>query len=212
MPTTLDEALDAYQLELSPQQTETFDTYCQLLWEWNEKLNLTRHTNYELFVTRDVIDSIRLAEHLVAGESVMDVGSGGGVPGILLAVLRPDVNVSLCESVGKKARALADITSKLNLNTPVIAARAQDVLEDMRFDTLVARAVGPMWKMLKWFQPHWSSIGRMLIIKGPKWLEERGEARHRGLMKNLDLRKVASYSMPNRDGDSVILNIEHKKS
>ena len=62
-------------------QVAQIDRYCALLWDWNSKLNLTRHTDFDTFVSRDVVDSLELAKLLSANEEVLDVGSGGGVPG-----------------------------------------------------------------------------------------------------------------------------------
>ena len=96
----------------------------------------------------------------------------------------------------------------LDLDLPVHHGRAEAEIVGARFDVLTARAVGPLWKMLKWFEPHWSSIGRMLLIKGPKWVEERGEARHSGLLANLQLRRVAAYPLgDDSDSEGVILQI-----
>jgi len=78
--------------------------YCQLAWDWNSKINLTRHTTAELFVQRDLLDSYQLSKLLQPNEEILDLGTGGGVPGILLAILRPDLDVSLCDSVAKKAK------------------------------------------------------------------------------------------------------------
>jgi 16S rRNA (guanine527-N7)-methyltransferase len=207
---TLAAALARHGFELSPEQVERLDHYCRLLWDWNEKLNLTRHTDYEKFVARDVLDVLQLSPMLHAGEEVLDLGTGGGVPGIPLAILRPDLVIAVCESVAKKARAVEDMVERLELPVPVYAGRAEDILEDFRFDAVVARAVGPLWKVLYWLQDHWASVGRVLLIKGPKWTDERGEARHRGLLKDLELRVAKSYPMPGADGESVILKIWHK--
>ena len=207
---SLADAIARYGLAVTAEQVERLELYCRLLWDWNEKLNLTRHVDYDRFVARDLIDTLQLSACLTSGESVLDVGSGGGVPGLVLALLRPDLRISLCESVGKKARALEAMARDLKLRTPVLNDRVEAVLESRRYDVLVARAVGPLWKMLTWLQPHWKSVGRLLAIKGPRWVEERGEARHRGLMHELDLRKVATYPMPGAYGDSVILKITHK--
>jgi 16S rRNA (guanine527-N7)-methyltransferase len=202
---TLAGMLAKHQLALPSDQMARLEQYCQNLWAWNQKLNLTRHTDYDKFVTRDLFDSLQLAKLLSDGETVLDVGSGGGVPGVLLAILRADLGVSLCESVAKKANALKAIVESLNLATPVHACRAEMLLKESRFDTLVARAVGPLWKILKWFQPHWDSMGRLLIVKGPKWVEERGEARHRGYLRNLELRRAAVYHTPGTAVENVLL-------
>ena len=211
-PDSLTEALAQREIELDSGQIEQLERYCELLWAWNEKLNLTRHTDYELFVGRDVGDCVQLAQLLSPGESVLDVGSGGGVPGVVLSILRPDLEIWLCESVQKKSVVLADIVDKLGLPLPVYALRAEEAIVDERYDTLVARAVGPLWKMLKWFEPHWSSIGRLLAIKGPRWVDERGEARHRGYLRGLAMRRVASYPMPGTESESVILEIRSKRA
>jgi 16S rRNA (guanine527-N7)-methyltransferase len=207
---TLRDALRRYDMELPDEQVALLDRYCRLLWEWNEELNLTRHTDFDKFAGRDLLDSMQLGRLLAPGEEILDVGTGGGVPGAVLAIIRPDLQISLSESVGKKAQALKAIVRDLDLPTPVYHDRAEKVLEDFRYDALVARAVGPLWKMCKWFESHWHSFGRLLAIKGPKWLEERKAARERGLLKNVDLRKAAAYRMPGTQSDSVILRLSAK--
>jgi 16S rRNA (guanine527-N7)-methyltransferase len=200
-------AIARHQIELPPQQIELLTRYCELLWDWNAKINLTRHTDFEKFVARDLIDSLAIAQFLDPNERVLDVGSGGGVPGIVLAIVRSDLQISLSESIGKKARVLTDIVERLGLKIPVLHARAEDVLKERQFDTLVVRAVAKLKKLLEWFRPHWGSIGRLLVLKGPSWVEERGEARHYGLMHDLAMRKLASYPLPGADSESVLLQI-----
>jgi 16S rRNA (guanine527-N7)-methyltransferase len=203
----LQEALQRHSIALPDEQVVLLDRYCRTLWTWNEKLNLTRHTDYEKFVSRDVVDSLQASALVEPGESLLDVGSGGGVPGVIVAIVRPDVHVSLCESIGKKAEALRAIVQEVNLELPVFAARLEDVLADHRFDAAVARAVGPMEKILRWMDGRWDRVGRLLLVKGPKWSEERGAARHLGLLRNLELRKAAEYPMPGTSSQSVILKI-----
>lgn len=203
-------ALARYRVELPEEQVELIDRYARLLWDWNTRLNLTRHTSYEKFVSRDVIDSVELARLLETGERVLDVGSGGGVPGILLAILRPDVEMALCESIGKKARVLEQIVRELNLPVAVHAARVQDRLVDQIFDTLTVRAVGPLWKVLSWLAPYWTQFNRLLLIKGPKWVEERAEVRSRGLLRGLAMSRRVSYALHGTNSESVILEIAPK--
>jgi 16S rRNA (guanine527-N7)-methyltransferase len=210
VPPSLADVLAAHGLAPGSEQVHQLDRYRELLWSWNEKLNLTRHTTLEKFVTRDVIDSDQLATLLARRERVLDVGTGGGVPGVILAILRPDLRVSLCESTGKKARAVEAIVQDMGLKLPVFHTRAEEVLEVRTFDTLVVRAVAPLAKLLKWSAGSWKAFDRLLVIKGRSWPEERGEARHLGLLRNLDLRIAAKYRTPDTGAESVILQIAPK--
>ncbi len=208
---SLEEAISKCQLvDVPADRFETIDRYCKALWSMNEKINLTRHTNYDLFVRRDLLDSYQLAKLLQENEEILDVGTGGGVPGVLVAILRPDVQVSLCDSVQKKAKAVSTIITELDLPIPVYEQSVQAVLEDFTFDSLTSRAVGSLTTLCNWFQDRWHCFGRMLAIKGPKWVEERGEARHRGLLKEVRLRKLASYPMPGTESSSVILELRRQ--
>ena len=203
-------ALTRHDIKLPDDQVALLDRYCLALWEWNSKINFTRHTDYDRFVSRDIVDSVTIADHLGESEKVLDVGTGGGVPGIVLAIIRPDLHVSLCDSVGKKARAVADMVEQLELNVPVYPENVQQVLQVWRGDALVVRAVARLRKILNWLEPHWGSFERLLLVKGPAWVDERGEARHHGQMADLDLRKLASYPLPGTESESVLLQITRK--
>jgi 16S rRNA (guanine527-N7)-methyltransferase len=204
---TLETALARHAIELPADQRVALDRYCQVMWEWNEKINLTRHTDYERFVARDVVDTLQLANLILPNEEVIDIGSGGGVPGIPLAILRPDLTITLTESIGKKAKVLADMVKQLKLPIRVEPRRAEKIMVDERFDVTTARGVGSLHKMLTWLKDHWLSVGRLLAIKGPKWKGERGEARHYNMLLNLELRVAATYPMAGTHSDSVILKI-----
>jgi 16S rRNA (guanine527-N7)-methyltransferase len=204
---SLESALRRRGINLPPEQQALLDSYCRLLWEWNEKLNLTRHTSYEKFVDRDVVDSLQLAALIESGERVLDVGTGGGVPGVILAITRPDLEVALCESMAKKAKAVTDIVQRLGLDVAVYHARAEAVLQEEQFDTLAIRAVAPLERLMTWFKPVRGSFDQMLVTKGPAWTEERAKARERQLHKIFNLRKEAEYAIPGTDVKSVVLRI-----
>jgi 16S rRNA (guanine527-N7)-methyltransferase len=203
-------AMARHGLQLPEDQIAQLQQYCALLWDWNTKINLTRHTDYEKFVSRDLLDSLTLAQFLALDETVLDVGTGGGVPGVILNVVRPDLTVTLSESVGKKARVVAEIVERLGLSAAVFHGRAEDALAERRYTSLVIRAVARLTKLLQWFAPHWSRFDRMLVVKGPSWVEERGEARHYGQFHDLALRKLTSYRIPGNDAESVVLEIRMK--
>ena len=207
----LRDRVDAAGYDIADDVLAGLGRYAQIMWAANESLNLTRHTTWDLFVGRDLRDCVALANLLDPGEEVLDLGSGNGVPGIPVAIMRPDVDVSLAESVGKRAAALNDIVAACGLPVAVYNARGEDLLEDFRFSTIMSRAVGSLAKFCRWMAPHWATVDRMLLVKGPKWVDERAEARHLGLMNELSMRRVAAYPLGADDaGEGVILEVRHR--
>jgi 16S rRNA (guanine527-N7)-methyltransferase len=192
---------------LTPEVWGKVADYCLQIWSWNQSINLTRHTTPDLFVKRDLLDSWHLANLLAPDEEILDIGTGGGVPGVLVAILRPDVQVNLCDSVAKKATVVQRIIDHLELKIPVYPLSVQKVLDDFTYDSLTARAVGPLSRLCTWLKDDWHKFRRLLAIKGPKWVEERGEARHHGLLKDIELRRVAAYTMPGTESESTILQL-----
>jgi len=213
LATAITAACGRLGLDVAADAAPRLAAFAGRLWEWNERLNLTRHTTVDAFVARDVADTLALVPHVARGERVLDVGTGGGVPGAILAILRPDLRVELCDSVAKKARAVAEIVKEAGLRLPVHAAAAQELVAARgrgpdRFDTLVVRAVAPMEKLLRWFEPLAGSFGRLLVIKGPRWEQEKAEARHKGLGKKVSIRRIAAWPLPGSDNESVLLEIK----
>lgn len=208
-PATIEEALAQCGISLFPEQIRLLDQYFHLRNEWNSRMNLTRHTDYRKFVGRDVVDAMSFARVLSADEVVLDVGTGCGVPGVILAVLRPDLQIVLCESVAKRARAVADICERMNLPLPVLVGRAENFLErgGWEFHSLVIRAVSTLLELMRWFKPYWHCFDRMLLLKGPHWVQERGQARHYGVMHGFALRIVDRYTMPFSNAESVLLQV-----
>ena len=202
-------------LAVPSESTQRLAAYAASLWSWNERLNLTRHTDVEKFVSRDVADAVAIAPHLAANEHVLDVGTGGGVPGVILAILRPDLRVELCDSVAITAKAVREIVAESGLAIPVHEGAAQGIVMKAatgknRFDTLVVRAVAPLIKLLGWFEPLCESYSRLLVIKGPRWEDEKGEARHKGFVKKVTVRRIAAWPIRGSDNESVLLEIRRR--
>jgi 16S rRNA (guanine527-N7)-methyltransferase len=206
---------DRLGIDIPVEAIQRLAAYAASLWSWNEKLNLTRHTDVGKFVSRDVADAAAIAPHLLPGERVLDVGTGGGVPGVILAILRPDLPVELADSVGKKARAVAAIVRECGVSLPVHTGAAQALVaargrSAAPFDALVVRAVAPLVKLLGWFEPICDTFGRMLVIKGPRWEEEKGLARHKGFVKKVSVRRLAAWPIRGSDNESVLLEIRRR--
>ena len=203
----ISELIDKHNLEIAPECHQQLVTFCHSVWQYNKQLNLTRHTDYEKFVTRDLVDTWQVSRLLKENEQILDVGTGGGVPGLVLKIIRPDLRIACAESVKKKALALSEIASTANIEVEIYDCRAESLLEDFRFDATTARAVGPLWKICSWFNEHWVTMGRLLAIKGPKWPEEKTEAEEKGLLENVQVAVASQYPTPGTDWESTILKL-----
>ena len=191
--------------------------YAKSLWSWNDRLNLTRHTDVQQFVERDITDTSAICPHLIPNERVLDVGTGGGVPGVILAILRNDLTVELSDTSKKRITALEAILDEVGLPLTIHHQSAQQVAlnassRNHSFDALVVRAVAPLEKLLTWFEPISSSYGRLLVIKGPRWEADKQQARHRGFLKKVTARRIATWPIPRSDIESVLLEIKKRKN
>jgi 16S rRNA (guanine527-N7)-methyltransferase len=160
-------------IELSDQQIAKLARYLDLLLEANARMNLTRITDRTTAELQHVGDALSVLPHLPAGAfRLADVGSGGGVPGIPLAIARPDGAVLLIESTKKKAAFLKRTADALVLpNVSVSEWRAEDVGRSNSretFDVALARAVATMDWLAEWCLPLVKVGGRMLAMKGPR--------------------------------------------
>lgn len=207
---TLEAALARRSLELPAEQTALLKRYAELLWDWNEKINLTRHTTWEKFVGRDVVDSMALVPFLAQKSRVLDVGTGGGVPGLVLKIVRPDLDVILSDTTAKKIRVVDEIVNRLGINVIVHHGRAEELLKTRSMNDLVVRAVAPIEKLVTWFNPVHQKFDRLLIIKGPSWVQERYEARQKHLLEKWQLRKLSEWPLPGTNGRSVLLEIKRR--
>jgi 16S rRNA (guanine527-N7)-methyltransferase len=205
-------AIDDPREWLTCAAVERLADYCQFLWQKNQDVNLTRHTTWDQFVTRDLVDSLELANQIPDSRDVMDIGSGGGIPGIILAILRPGLRLTLAESVGKKAMALAEFRDRLGIDCRICNQRAEEILRGERFDVAVCRAVGPLDRICRWLSGRWSNVGRLLAIKGPRWESELAGARAQGLLRGIEVKKISEYRMPANDWLSVILEFRANRA
>lgn len=195
--------------ELTAEQDEKLERYLHLLAEANEVMNLTRVTELEQARVLHVADALTLLPYIHADTlTLADVGSGGGVPGIPLAVALPGVKVTLIEATGKKCRFLEEAGSKLGLtNLKVINARAEDAgrnpaLRD-NVDVVTARAVGALVWLAEWCLPLARKGGKVLAMKGPKLAEELPEAER--AMKSLTggPAKIHPVTLPGTTGHVI---------
>jgi 16S rRNA (guanine527-N7)-methyltransferase len=117
--------------------------------------------------TRHILNCVVIQELIARGRSVADLGSGAGLPGVVLAVARPDLSVTLIEPLLRRTRFLEEVTADLELsNVTVVRARAEELRGRVAFDVVVARAVAPLDRLAGWGLPLCVPGGELLAIKG----------------------------------------------
>jgi 16S rRNA (guanine527-N7)-methyltransferase len=177
------ESLARSGIELDAEEEALLARYLGMLFFANERFNLTR-IDRESAWTRHVVDSLSLLAPLSSVERVeraIDVGSGGGLPAIPLAIARPDIGWTLLEATGKKARFLEAVARKLGLrNVAVLQDRAEKAARGPlreQFDVATSRAVGGLADLALWSVPFLRVGGLMLAIKGERAGEEIAAAK-----------------------------------
>ncbi len=154
---------------LTAEQAAALERYLDLLLAANARMNLTRIVDREQARVQHVGDALTLLPHLPPGQHrLADVGSGGGVPGIPLAIARPDASVTLIESIGKKAAFLEETAAALGLENIAVRRGRAEEWRGEAFDVVACRALAPMEKVLGWCRPLVAPGGRLLAMKGPR--------------------------------------------
>lgn len=150
--------LSASGIETEPPQIQMLEMYAELLLFWNAKVNLISRKDEAAVWRNHILHSIAglTAVDFQDGARVLDIGTGGGLPGIPLAILRPDVEFVLCDSTGKKIRAVENMVESIGLqNVRCLTARVEDIAHnvpgDWKFDACVSRAVAPLEELVRWF-------------------------------------------------------------
>lgn len=145
------ELIKKYFPALQPNQLERFERLHTVYESWNQKLNLISRKDFAFFYERHVLHSLAIAKafEFRAGNNIMDAGTGGGFPGIPLAIFFPEVDFCLVDSVSKKIKAVEAISGELGLtNLEALNQRVENV--DRRFDFIVSRAVAPLAEIIRW--------------------------------------------------------------
>lgn len=208
-------AAAAYGLSLQDAQLAQFQKYYELLISWNEKMNLTAITEPREVAVKHIVDSLSAYDAALFGDGapVIDVGTGAGFPGIPLKILRPDLRLTLLDSLQKRVGFLREVVSALGLaQTECVHARAEEAARQKtyreRFDVAVSRAVARLAVLAEYTLPFVRLGGSFLALKGAKYREETQEAGAALKLLGGGLPEIRPVKLPGLDDARAIVRIE----
>jgi 16S rRNA (guanine527-N7)-methyltransferase len=168
----------AVAIDVTPQRTALLERYAALVAASPHNL-VSRSARADL-LGRHIPEAVALADLLPAAAGrLLDLGSGGGLPGLVIAIVRPDLDVHLLDATSKKTAFLRDTCDALGLQTSVHTGRAEDLATSPlagTFDVVTARAVAPLERLLPWALPFLRPDGVLYAVKGERWAAELEEA------------------------------------
>ncbi|MBI5928134.1 MAG: 16S rRNA (guanine(527)-N(7))-methyltransferase RsmG [Chloroflexi bacterium] len=213
-------AAQKFEVELSPNICEQLATYAREMLDWNEnRANLTAITDPDAVETRHFLDSISLFRHIQIPQNarLIDVGTGAGFPGLVLKIIRPDIVLTLMDSVGKKTAFLSQMVEVLQLaNVQVVTSRAEDAGRSKthreKYDVVVARAVAHLPVLSEYLLPLCKVGGICVAMKGESAAKEINEATY--ALKTLGGKVVANHrvELPGVDEAHYLIVIEKIRS
>ncbi|MEG0774848.1 16S rRNA (guanine(527)-N(7))-methyltransferase RsmG [Clostridium sp.] len=181
----LKQASDNESLDFTEDKYDKFIRYKELIKEWNEKVNLTAITEDSEIIKKHFIDSIKVFkfQELKNAKKVIDIGTGGGFPGIPMKIINPSSKVVLLDSLNKRINFLNEVIKELKLNDiETIHGRAEDFAQENkyreRFDVAVSRAVANLTVLTEFCLPFVKIGGCFVAMKGPAIDEEMKEAKN----------------------------------
>ena len=191
-------------------QSKQLETYSRLLLEWNEKMNLTAITDPEEVKIKHFEDSLLLLEHLdiKQGASLIDVGTGAGFPGLVLKIARPDLNITLLDSLNKRLIFLKAVGDEIGAEVTLLHSRAEDAGNDPNcreaFDYAVSRAVSSLPALCEYCLPLIKKGGIMAAMKGPNGSEELEGSQGAVKLLGGGEPRCTDYKLQNGDGRSLV--------
>lgn len=163
----LSEGIAEMQLAVTPAQQEQLLDYLALMFKWNSVYNLTSLRDPMQMVTHHLLDSLAAVPAFAGAKNVLDVGAGGGLPGIVLAIARPDMKVSMIDTVHKKTAFLTQVKAQLGLaNVTIYTMRVEKLQVSDKFDVITSRAFADLSDFVNWSSHLLAEQGRYIALKG----------------------------------------------
>lgn len=201
------------QINLINKYNNIFETYFEELVSYNEKVNLTAITEKNQVFAKHFLDSILPIDEIKQNASLIDVGTGAGFPSLPIKIVRPDIDLTMVDSLNKRINFLNELTQKLNITTKNIHARAEDFALKNRdkYDVAVARAVARLNTLIEYLLPVVKIGGIVLAYKATNCEEEISEAKNAIKILGGEYVKTLHYVLPNNQGERNIVVIRKIK-
>lgn len=207
-------AIKGFKIELSEEQLSQLENYYKLLVSWNEKMNLTAITKPKDVAIKHFADSLSVLNYvdIPKGASIIDVGTGAGFPGMVLKIARPDIKLTLLDSLNKRLVFLEDVLDNLGLEAQLIHSRAEEGGQniDLRecYDFAVSRAVAQLNVLCEYCLPYVRLSGSFIAFKGG---ESDGEIKNAS--KAIQIlggknKNVYKFDLPENSGSRTLVVIE----
>ena len=207
-----------YKITLTENQYEQFQKYFELLVEWNEKMNLTAITDESGVALKHFADSLSLLNFvdIPQNSTLADVGTGAGFPGVVLKIARPDIKLTLIDSLNKRLVFLNEVCSQLGIDAELIHSRAEDGARDEKlrenFDFAVSRAVARMNVLSEYCLPYVKVGGAFCAMKGAQANEEFKESLNAINTLGGKLENKYFFELPENGGERAIAVVRKVKN
>ena len=211
------ESLKELNIEISEKQLNQFYNYMNILIEWNKVMNLTNITEPEEIIQKHFVDSLTVLKSIKENDSIIDVGTGAGFPGIPIKIAFPETRITLLDSLNKRIKFLEEVINKLELkNIETIHGRAEEVAHNKKYrekyDIAIARAVAPLNVLSEYLLPFVKIGGYAICMKGTKGKEEAEEGKNAIKILGGEITKRREFNLPNTEMARVIIEIEKIKN
>ncbi|EJF31138.1 16S rRNA (guanine(527)-N(7))-methyltransferase RsmG [Enterobacter sp. Ap-916] len=207
MLTKLSRLLKEAGITLPENQQQQLVGYVSLLDKWNKAYNLTSVRNPDEMLVRHILDSIVVEPHL-QGSRFIDVGTGPGLPGIPLAIVRPDSHFTLLDSLGKRVRFLRQVQHELKLeNITPVQSRVEDFPAEPPFDGVISRAFASLSDMVNWCHHLPAAHGKFYALKGVRPDEEITQ-----LPAGFTVENIVKLNVPSLEGERHLVLIKANKT
>ena len=203
-----------YKTQLTEENLSKFEVYYKLLKEWNEKINLTAITDDEGVAVKHFADSLSILNYydIPQNAKVLDIGTGAGFPGVVLKIVRPDIQLFLLDSLKKRFLFLDALLSELDLDAVFLQGRAEKYGQDIElresFDLVVSRAVAQLNTLSEYCLPFVKLSGRFIAFKGSGADEEIKSSKKAFQVLGGKLIKIHTFKLPFDGGSRNLVEIE----